>query len=220
MQNECRDGLFAFKQKCEDGKYRLGVYDLRGGRVLFAPRFYSVSFLEDGWMLVDYDDALGRSIETLFDRSGKEKFHSEYTSIYTWKAPNEYEVVIREEGRERHGLIEKDGTVILPCEYDVPWDGICLERKRIAYKENGKQGLMDFAGNVMIPPVYRGISDIDKPFVTVHAGEKDNAKAGLADCTGKEIVPAVYEGITWSRDGAYIFCHKDGGYEVLKLCRK
>lgn len=38
-------------------------------------------------------------------------------------------------------MIDEDGNVILPCEYDPAWDGIYYEQKRIVFKEGDKQGI-------------------------------------------------------------------------------
>lgn len=50
-----------------------------------------------------FDQALGRRIEKIIDCSGKERFPSVYSYIYTWEQP--YEVII----------LEKDGKSVIPA---------------------------------------------------------------------------------------------------------
>ena len=213
---EYRDGLFAFYKEDrwnDPDNVPMGIYDVRQRRVIFEPQFTDVVFCEDGWIDVEvYDERLGRSVEKLIDRDGNEKFHSIYSLIYTWKKP--YEVMIRDENGTRHGLIDEDGTVVLPCEYDVPWNGISYEQKRIVFKEGDKCGIKDFDGKIIVPPVYYEIQGLDKPLITVRVGEKDNYKEGLIRKDGEVVIPAEYTRISWCRDN-YIICCRNGLCEMM-----
>ena len=212
------DGLFAFYESDNwNDDVPLGIYDVKQKKVLFPPQFFDVSFRDDGWIEVEvYDEQLGRRVEKLIDRGGKEKFHSIYTSIYCWKKP--YEAMIRDENGDRHGLIDEDGNVILPCEYDVAWSGIDYEHRRIIYKENEKYGVRDFDGNILVKPLYYEIHGEDKPFLTIRVGEKDHYKEGLITQTGDEVIPAVFKRISWCKDG-YIICCSDDHCEMLRYSR-
>ena len=203
------DGMFAFykENKWESDDVPLGIYDIKQHKIIFEPQFYDVSFHDDDWIRVEtFDEQLGRRVEKLIDRNGNEKFHSIYSSIYTWKNP--YEVVIRDEKGDRHGLIDVDGTVILPCEYDVKWDGISCEQKLMVFKEGEHQGIKDFNGNIIIEPKYYEIYNLDCPMLTVRVGEKDNYTEGLISKIGKEVIPAEYEGISWLKDNYFVCCKK------------
>lgn len=216
---EYHDGLFAFYEsdKWEDD-VPLGIYDVHQKKVLFQPQFFDVSFRDDDWIEVEvYDEQLGRRVEKLIDRNGKEKFHSIYTSIYCWKKP--YEVMIRDENGDKHGLIDEDGNVILPCEYDVAWSGIDYEHKRIVFKENEKFGVKDFDGNTLVEPLYYEIHGVDKPLITVRVGEKDHYKEGLITQKGIQVVPAEFSRISWCKDG-YIICCADDHCEMLRVIGK
>lgn len=209
-----KDGLFAFykEDKWEDD-VPLGIYDIKQQKVIFEPQFFDVSFRDDGYIEVEvYDEELDRRIEKLIDRNGKEKFHSVYSSIYTWKKP--YEVVIRDESGDHHGLIDENGTVLLPCEYDVAWNGISYENRRILFVENEKQGIRDFDGNVVIKPIYHEIHGLDEPLFTVRVGNKDDYKEGLITPDGKEVVPAIWHRISWENNNRIICC-SEGLCEML-----
>lgn len=211
----------------------MGIYDLTNKKVLFEPQFLDVDFCSNGDMEVEvFDQELGRTIEKIIDRTGKERFKSVYSSIYTWKDP--YEVVIRDKDGDKHGLIDKSGNVILPCIYETPWDGIMHEQKRIRFEENGKQGIKDYDGNIIVSPVYLEIYGKTQPFLTVRSGNADNYegfvsadrgmsvtsgqkgeyKEGLITPDGKTVIPAKYERIGWCRDHKHFFCCSDGCCEM------
>ncbi len=210
------DGLITFyaqnKWSDLDG-VPIGIYDLKQKKVLFEPQFLDVSFLDDGGISVEvFDEELGRKIEKIIDRSGKERFKSVYSSIYTWKYP--YEVVIRDENGDRHGLIDKNGTVILPCKYDAAWNGILHDQRRIVFEENGKQGIVDYDGNVIIPAIYHEIHSSGNPFLTVRVGGKDSYKESLITADGTEVIPPKYNRIGWCKDGKHFYCCSEGCCEM------
>lgn len=213
-----QDGLFAFYEAnkwSNPDNVMLGIYDINQNKVIFEPQFFDVSFRDDGYIEVEvFDFELGRKVERIIDRDGREKFHSIYSSIHTWKEP--YEVVIRDGQGERYGLIDKNGNVILPCKYDAVWSGISVETQRMIYIEDGKQGVRDFNDKIIIEPKYYEIHGLDKPFLTVRVGEKDNYNEGLITQDGAEVLPAVYEHISWCRDNGIICC-RDGNCEMLQL---
>lgn len=213
------EGLFSFynKDKYEDDAL-LGIYDINKKMVLFEPQFLDVNFIDDNWILVEvFDQALRRKIKKIIDRNGREKFHSIYSSIYTWKKP--YEVVIRDEKESRHGLIDDDGNVLLACEHDVSWSGISYEYKRFVFKEKDKYGIMGFDKNIIVPPIYSEIRGIDKPLHIVHLGEKDTFTEGMITRDGISVVPAEFESIRWCSDD-YIVCCRPGHCEMLRFVTK
>lgn len=217
---EYQDGLFAFYKEDKWGDdVPLGIYDIKQQKVIFEPQFFDVSFCEDGWIEVEvFNESLGRKIEKLIDRNGNEKFHSEYSRISAWKHP--YEVTIRDETGDCHGLIDENGNVLLPCGYDVYWNGIYYDQRKYIYIENEKQGIKDFDGNIIIPAVYHNIGILTRPLLTVSIGDKEDHKDGLITMEGTEVLPAEYESISWCRDDHHIICRKDGSCEMLLFTEK
>lgn len=121
----------------------MGIYDLKLKEVLFDPQIIDINFLDDGDISIEiFDEELGRKIEKIIDHNGKDRFKSVYSSINTWIEP--YEVVVRDDNGYRHGLIDKNEKVLLPCKYDVAWNGILHSQRRMIFKENGKQGVVDY----------------------------------------------------------------------------
>lgn len=191
----------------------MGIYDLAQKKVLFEPQFLDVTFRDNGDMEVEvFDEELGRTIEKIIDPSGKERFKSIYSSIYTWH--DLYEVVIRDKDGARHGLIDKEGNEILPCIYDVPWNGFYHEQQRICFVENGKQGMKDYDGNIIIPAIYHEIHGRKDPYLTVRVGEKDSYKEGLITYDGKTVIEANHSRIGWCSDHKHFFCCADGRCEM------
>lgn len=215
---EFHDGLFAFysEDPWDYDDAPIGIYDTKQKRVLFEPQFSDVSFRDDGYIEVEvYDEALGRTVEKLIDRNGNEKFHSEYSSIYTWSDP--YEVVIRDkDGTSRHGLIDMDGNVLLPCKFHAAWGGISYEHQFVVFEEDKKKGLQDFNGNVILPAEYSEIYWRSGPLLIVRVGDSGNQKYGLIARDGTTILPVVYDGISHFKGDKYI-CRIDGHCEILLL---
>lgn len=216
---EYQDGMFAFynEDPWDNDNAPMGIYDTKQKRVLFEPQFSEVSFREDGYIEVEvFDEKLGRTVEKIIDRDGNEKFHSEYSSIRTWQEP--YEVVIREaDGSSRHGLIDSDGNVLLPCIYKAAWNGFSYEKKLIVFKgEDEKKGLQDFDGNIILPAIYEEIYTWSGPLLIVRIGEEGSYKDGLVSPDGTSILPAVYDHISHFKGDKYI-CRIDGRCEVFQI---
>ncbi len=191
----------------------MGIYDLANKKVLFEPQFLDVNFCSNGDMKVEvFDQELGITIEKIIDRTGKERFKSVYSYIYTWKEP--YEVVICDENGAKHGLIDSDGNEVLPCVYNTTWNGIIHEQRRIIFVENGKHGIMDYDGNIIVPAIYHEIHGCAEPFLTVRVGDKDNYREGLIAPDGNIVIPAQHKYIGWCRDHKHFFCCSDGYSEM------
>ncbi len=214
------DGLFAFYEE-KPGENRkdslMGIYDIREKKVLFKPQFSDIDFEKNGDIMVEiFDGMLGRRVCKLIDRTGKERFESIYSSIYTLRTP--YEVTIKEESGSKRGLIDEKGNVILPCVYDdVPWDGFHHEYHMMLFETNGKKGIRDYNGNVIIPAIYLEIYGWGDPFLTVRIGDKNNYREGLITFTGKQVVLAEYKHIEWCRDKKHFFCCLDDVCEMYRI---
>ena len=212
------DGMFAFYK--EDKSYSddipLGVYDIKQQKVLFEPQFLDVYFLKNGYIIAEvFDENLGRKIEKIFDRNGKELFQSEYSSINDYKGNNEIlEVSIDNEKGRKCGLIDKNGKVLYPCEKNI--EKFFYQKRLIIFKDKDKVGLKDFDGKIIIPPAYSVISNLDKDFYTIQIKEDNNRREGLITPEGKVIVPTEFESISWLQDGKHVLCCKEGFCQMLE----
>ena len=218
LHYEVSDDLLAFYEEdpvCMSGDTQIGIYDFVNRRVLFEPQFSDVSFHKNDIIVKVFDENLDRTITKIIDRSVNERFPSVYSLIQFRKTP--YEVMIRDADSNKYGLVDQDGSVILPCIYETPHNGILIEQKRFHFLENGKQGVMDFDGNIIIPPVYLDIYHHTEPFMTVRSGTADHYKEGIITQDGKIVLPAEYTSIGWCRDNQHFFCCSDGYCEMYTI---
>ena len=213
-----KDGLFTFYNEDKWNDAPAGIYSMDEQRVLFEPQFLDVDFIGDGIIKVEvYDDKLKRNIEKIIDRTGKALFNSEYTFIS--KTGKMYEVCIRDKNgkRLRGGLIDKNGNEILQCKYDMPYNGLLLEQEKIIFKENEKYGVVTFNDEIVIPPEYTSIRNIENEFFEIKVGGKEG-RFGLITLSGETILPIEYKSI--STDGGLMLTRNDFGTTVYKVIKK
>lgn len=214
-----KNGLFTFyaDNKWCDEECLMGVYDIKQKKVLLEPQFLDVDFMDNGNFCVSvYDDALGREIEKIIDRSGKELFHSEYSSICHWNEP--YEVCIYGK-TSKCGLIDKDGKVILPCKEHIKWGGIMPDRGLAIASAFGREGVVDYEDNIVVQMIYYQVDGTDEPLLTVRGGERKNQLEGLVKFDGTVVVEPKYHRLAWY-DENYILCSNEGTCEVWKYTEK
>ena len=225
-----KEGLFVFL----DDNYPflevdslVGIYDSRNNRALFEPQFTDAAFMEDGWIkIVKWKDDGSGHVTKIVDRDGNERFPSDYSLINETIRP--YDVVIYDNAAEkskwvigRRGLINEDGTVILPCEYVISdREEISYEHRRFVFVENDCEGIIDFDGNVLIPPKYKMLCDLDWPLITFSSQNKRGIPHGLLTLEGKVTLPDVFDWSEWCRDERHILCRRDGVYEMFLLTEK
>lgn len=218
--SEFFDGMFSFSYIDSDDDVPLGIYDIKQQKVLLEPQFLDVDFNDDGSIEVEvFDENLGRRIEKIINKNGKEKFHSEYSFIFGWWKNNEViEVIIREKEGDKVGLIDRNGKILYPCEYNIK--KFYYEKRLIIFKDNDKLGLKDFDGKIIIQPAYSDISNLDKDFYTVEIGEGTTRREGLLNSEGKAIIPTEFKRISWLRDDKHIVCCRDGFCQMLEYIEK
>ncbi|MGN0555175.1 MAG: WG repeat-containing protein, partial [Candidatus Fimenecus sp.] len=216
-----KDGLFFFGQEDAESDSEdilFGVYDLHQQKVIFEPQFSDVEFTDDGYLEVEvFEESLGRFVQKIIDLHGKEVFPSVYSFISAWREP--YEVIIRDESGSRHGLIDKNGNVLLPCKYDIVWNGISYQKRRMVVPQDGKQAVIDFDENVIIPAEYYKIYGLDRPLLTVQDGDRDNYNEGLITHDGTVVIPPKYRRIDWCKENR-ILCCEEGDCVMLELVIK
>lgn len=90
-----------------------------------------------------------------------------------------------------------------------------LSANIIAYEvySNGKYGVCDKDGHLMLPPVYESIWDVSDEFGTLLVRIKENDKMGIIDIAGNEVVPFVYDYINLRKG-------KDLNYFEVELNKK
>ena len=197
----------------------MGIYSIKEQRVIFEPQFLDVDFLDDETIKVEvYDNRLKRNIDKIIDYTGEAIFDSQYT--YIFEENNMYEVVIRDNsGKCLHGLIDKNGKEILPCKYDISFNGILFDQKKIIFKENDKYGVVTFDDEIIISPKDIFIQNIRNEYYKIKDGGKeyliDEGKFGLITLNGNTILPNEYESISIEND--LIIARNDSGSTLYRI---
>ena len=206
-----QDGLFAFYEdrnvsgdEFRDALY--GVYDTLNQKILFEPQFTNINFMDNGLFCVETLDADANGTERIIDRNGNEVFPSDYSGIKYYCEP--YVVHKGKHEDVRYGMINTDGSVILPCKYKIPWcrNGISYEDKTIIFIENGRQGMMDFDENILIPADNQEIFRLAGGLY----GFKRKGLYGIVSKSGKIVLPAEYGTIELCRNNRIIVNGKNG----------
>ena len=196
----------------------MGVYDTDLHKVRLEPQYTDIEILEDGRIDVTlFDEKLGRQVEKILGPDGKEKFHSDYSEIRAREGEKAWWVSVKEDGKTKYGLIDQMGNEILPCIYEGDWPNVSSKNKRMCIRRQGKEYMLDFEGNIIIPEKFSSIEYIDYPLCVVSVNTDSGlAKKGLMDLNGKEIVAPEYSEIKYC-DESHILCCKEGKWEMLEV---
>ena len=113
----------------------------------------------------------------------------EYDSVNIFHSINE-RTLLRFEKDKTFGICDaKTGKIIVPSgEYT---NLSMISEKLINVEKNGKSGMLDYNGNVILPCEYTNLGMITEKLIRV---EKDGKK-GLLDYNGNVILPCEYDGI-------------------------
>ncbi len=113
----------------------------------------------------------------------------------------------------KKGLLYKDGTLFQRAVYDDIRLYETEDAIRVVYK--GKDGFIDFKGNLLLPIVYDLAYSNDIGYVV-----RKNGKWGLVDKSHKTIIPCKYDPdfVTFEKleSGLYKFRLRDEGYNTVK----
>ncbi|MDR1179266.1 MAG: WG repeat-containing protein [Spirochaetales bacterium] len=219
------DGYFEFSNKDKwsaPDNVPIGIYSINEKCVLFEPEFTNIDFMPDGTFKVErYDLKLNRKIEQIIDKSGRVIFISNYT--YLFDRNDGYETMIREkDGRQIYGFVDKLGNEILPCKFEISWNGLLIDIQRIIFKENEKYGLMTFDEKIIIKPQYTSLINISNEFLEVKTGGKegfvDEGRNGLLTIEGINILPIIYTSISIENDT--IIARSDEGTILFQIIKK
>ena len=146
------------------------------------------------------------------------------------KIPSQYEIlnrvskgkpdtwVVRDKDTKKYGIVNKQGKVVLPVEYDRQ---ICcysidlLTHKRLlALVKNGKHGIIDINGNIVIDFKYVDLIYMNGGYASCKLSE--DGKWGLIDMNGNLIVNFNYDYIMPPRALGYGIDGKSKGFSARK----
>ncbi|MBK5272328.1 MAG: WG repeat-containing protein, partial [Bacteroidia bacterium] len=167
------DGLFGFEK---DGKF--GYID-KNEKVII-PAIYSyeysysgIPFFTKGYVKIKKDGKYGA-----LDKTGKVAIPFDYESLYFLYYGNCASVSKNSDGKNVYGIVNMQNKVIVPIEYEQ----FQIDSNLVAFKKNGKWGLMDITGKKILTPEYDALTPYAKDKV-VQA--KKGTQYGYIDLTGK-----------------------------------
>jgi len=201
-----------------------GIYSIKQKKVIFEPQFMGIDFYDDGSIKVEkYDEKLERNVVNIIDLSGKPKFNQWYDSIWPRRDGKYYEVsIIDKDGEKLQGIIDKTGKNIIPCENNYGYPGIMLSSKRVRYLENGKFGVKNLSGNIIMLARYSEITVFHDKYYQIKIGgeanKNDEGLFGLMTLDGKLIIPVEYTNITMNKN--ILICKNDEGTTLYRFEEK
>ena len=151
------------------------------------------------------------------DKTGKEIIHTIYSEIYI---PNpEKDVFICNVDENNYEIINSKGEKLFEGFNNISAlitseENLELEKEVLKYEENGKYGLIDLDGNIIVQATYDSIESLkSKPGKLLV--EKDE-NFGVLDSKGNEIIPTEYASIVGDNYSTQEDGYTKTGYIVKK----
>lgn len=210
-------GTLDFNFNNEIEKYTMGDksgYVRRDGKIMIEPKYKVLGEYTDYTMASENGSNFGYLSKTgeiliPFDYAKISAFNDGYASVckqnkwyvidgknnVTLTTDMDYlgiysEGVIPAKKGDKAGFISLDGKEVIPFKYEMVSS---VHKGKFNYLENGKWGIKDVKGKVLLAPAYENISNFYDEFgnkLMVNAG-----KYGLLDSKEKEILPPTFDQI-------------------------
>lgn len=194
----------------EHGK-ALGVYSLDRQKMIIPEEYDCVDY---GKKIINCE--VQNSIEErYFDYSGKELDFSEYDSV------SEFNGLLLTRKNQKSGLMELDGTVVIPNIMGTSIRNDCLALYRKGYVITGdykRQGLAAADGREILPPEYTDITAYEN---FVIASKSTDANWCICDTLytydGKPVLKGTYRRMRFHRDAKELTVETPYGTEHFQL---
>ena len=123
--------------------------------------------------------------------------------------------VVRVKKSGLYGLIDLSGKELLQCEYDKIE---ALEGVQNTFKitKDGKVGIADNKGNVLITPSYAEITSLDKDKSQGFIVKNSDGKYGIVDTANKQVLETKYDTVEKIYRNDYYVVTENGKQEVVK----
>lgn len=114
----------------------------------------------------------------------------------------------------KYGLINLDGTEILPCEYDsiTTIKGV---KNSLLIKKDGKVGLVNTDGSIIVPVEYAEVKALTKDYQNGYIVKNAENKYGIIKSDGQIALEVKYENIKNIRENDMYIVKLDGKWKVL-----
>lgn len=192
------DGMImACRPMIENGKYvlKFGFINLRGETVI-PFKYESAGDFSEGLAMVQQNEKVG-----YIDKTGRVVIPFRYDSGLDF----EHGIAWVESAGDT-GYINRYGMEVVPVgKYGCYGAGSLGRDGYIPAQQNGRYGLVDKTGNVLIPFMYEDMNGFTDGVACV----KLDGKWGAVDLNGKEVIPIMYEDIGYRA--------LTSGYTMVKL---
>lgn len=123
--------------------------------------------------------------------------------------------VVRVKKSGLYGLIDLSGKELLQCEYDKIE---ALEGVQNTFKitKDGKVGIADNKGNVLITPAYAEITSLDKDKSQGFIVKNSDGKYGIVDTANKQVLETKYDAVEKIYRNDYYVVTENGKQVVVK----
>ena len=165
---------------------------------------------------VNYVDG---SYKTKVVNEKNEELFTNYQNINTIQNHDENnnlwfeENCLKVQSEGKYGLINLDGSLILPCEYDsiAPIAGI---RNSLIIKKEGKLGLANTNGKIVVPAEYAEVSALTNNYQNGYIVKNAENKFGIIGSDGSTVLECTYAGIKHATDNN-MYVVNNGTWQVI-----
>lgn len=218
-------------EQYKENKPKYGLMDKTGKIIIPIDYDYRIStqYLANGLSRIEKDKKFG-----FVDKTGKIVVPIEYDGVGQFEnglaeiVKNKQSALINQKGEivfpfsdydirnilnenrihvyknHKHGIIDLQGDIILPIEYDEIFD---FEDSLATVKKNEKNGVVDLDGRIIVPIIY----DISiHPFKNGLAEVREDWKRGLVNLSGEIVLPIEYHRIGDFKNGFAVIEHPSG----------
>ena len=166
---------------------------------------------------VNYVDG---SYKTKVVNEKNEEIFSNYQNINTIQNYDENHNLWYEENclkvqiEGKFGLINLEGNVILPCEYDsiTPIKGV---KNSLIIKKEGKLGLANSNGTIIVPVEYTEVSALTKNYQNGYIVKNAENKYGIIETDGTATLECAYDDIKHCTDSNMYIVKSNGTWKVI-----
>jgi hypothetical protein len=180
-------------------EYQVGLIDI-AGKEIFPVKYHKIYITENHFLIQKKHQTYRKKNIVLTNLEGKTL--TEFSLDEIKEAPHNYFVVRK---NKKHGIINSEGTIILPLEYDNiddSWENTyrwkILEESRMArFSKNKKWGYIKISATSVeefIKPQYESVEG----FFEAKAVIEKNGKYGMIDREGNILVNPTYDKIMWN----------------------
>ncbi|MBQ9184159.1 MAG: WG repeat-containing protein [Neisseriaceae bacterium] len=194
------DKAWQFKNglaKVERNK-RYGLID-KSGKIIIPPQYNELNYFTDKLVRTRHNNQY-----ELFDTQG-----NIISDKYDFIGNIDYGFA-KIKQQDKYGLMDKNGKIIIPCEYD---DILTLTKEPdlIAVKKNNAWGFVDKNNHTVIPFVYEQVWHFHNGLAKI----RNNQQYGMIDLTGKIIIPTQYQWLSDANEQGVMVFKQDNHFGLI-----